>query len=393
LLSAAFCVLPFCNNKGEDMTDENRTTLTILDDGFGDEAEVVKPTLQPNPQLVYMTGNLTTTSLEVAVGWHVPADVNPALDELLSARGVKRYIVQHKTGDVREKPYWNLNANEQTCSLIIVAYGIKSSWEMGRHLDDRAGVAYGVGVATDRDGKVKLSEKTGQPKKKPQVQLRAFIHELVGTTSEDGFNEWFQVSLSNYVVDDMLIALGEQFRVIDAYNALMKAKGSQNRAQYWGFSIPMAIGKKKDVGPKDGPKTPIFPMVATIPDLPINERATIGYLNAHRIPLHIQQRLRDSLLDETVVWSIQRSQEIVTEHKPGTTVTEEPVNATAVALPPLPEVSDPLVDEAQVAWIRDTYCGKSENTLTAICNHFQVDSLTQLRVSQYTLLFDQLNNR
>src|SRR5579859_7497139 len=183
-------------------TADQNTSLAPLDMDFGDTSdEVVKPTLQANPTLKYMSGNLNTVTFETAVGWHVQADVNPALDELLAARGTKRYIVQHKSGDVRQKPYWNLNWDGQTCSLIVIAYGVKSSWEMGHRMDDRGGIGYGVGTALDRDGKVQISPKTGHPKKKPQLQLRAFIHELVGTTSEDGFNEWFQVSLSNYLVD------------------------------------------------------------------------------------------------------------------------------------------------------------------------------------------------
>ena len=70
-------------------------------------------------------------------------------------------------------------------------------------------------------------------------------------------------------------------------------------------------------------------------------------------------------------------------------MTEEPIEATALALP---EVNDPLVDETQIAWIRNTYCGNVENTVIAICQHFQVSDLAQLRVSQYTLLFNQLNS-
>ena len=319
------------------------------------------------------------------------------LDELLAARGTKRYIVQHKTGEVRQKPYWNLNWNGAVCSLIPIAYGIKSTWEMGRNLEDRAGIAYGVGIATERDGTVQISQKTGKPKKKPQLQIRVFIHELLD--QENGFNEWFQVSLSNYLVDDMLVALGEQFRVIDAYNAAIKADVAANpakwegkkppRAQYWGFSIPMVPGTPKPVGPKGGDQSTIFPMIAKIPDLPLNVPATIQYLNARRTPEHIREVLRGGLLDETLVWSIQRSLEIAEEHQE-VTVTEEPVDGSAVELPQLPSGTDPLVNEDQVNWIRDTYCGNEANTIKQICQHFRVADLAQLRVSQYTLLYDQL---
>ncbi|GCE32020.1 hypothetical protein KDA_75040 [Dictyobacter alpinus] len=379
------------------------TSLVPLDVDFDDEIDaVVKPTLQPNPQLMYMTGNLTTTTFETAVGWHVPADVNPTLDELLASRGTKRYTVQHKTGEVRQKPYWNLNWNGAVCSLIPVAYGIKSTWEMGRKIDDRVGIAYGVGIATERDGTVQISKKTGLPKKKPQLQMRVFIHELLD--KENGFNEWFQVSLSNYLVDDMLAALNEQFRVLDAYNAAIRAQVAADpkkweekkppRAPYWGFSIPMVPGTPKPVGPKDGDQSTIFPMVAKIPELPLNVPATIAYLNAHRTPEHIREVLREGLLDETLIWSVQRSQEIV-EERPEVTVTEEheSIDGTAVELPQLPSGDDPLVNATQMAWIRDTYCSGSQDTIKAICQHFRVADLVQLRVSQYTLLYNQLTQK
>lgn len=358
--------------------------LASLDMGFGEEADVVKPTLQPNPQLIYMTGNLSTTTFETAVGWHILADVNPTLDELLASRGTKRYIVQHKTGEEREKPYWNLNWDGQVCSLIVVAYGVKSSWEMNRHIDDRAGIAYGLGTAMARDGKAQISTKTGQPKKKPQLQLRAFIHELLGNTPEEGFNEWFHVSLSNYIVDEMLIALNEQFRVIDVYNSIMKAKHNPNRGPFWGFSIPMVIGKKKDVGPKNGPKSPIIPMVASIPGLSVNDPSTIQYLNVHRIPLHIQQLLRDGLLDETVAWSIERSAEIVSGK--GEALQTFDQHADTIHIETAPEREDRPVNEEELAWIKSGYCVGNAHFLKQVCDRFSVSDASQLQLSHYKTL-------
>jgi len=376
----------------------NTPAFAPLDVDFGDTLDdVVQPTLEEHPYLQYLKGNLSTLDRKVPVGWHVRVGVNPELDKLLTRRGTEQYVVQHKTGDVRQVPYWNLNGNGLPCSLIIVGYGVKSPWQMKRNLDDRAGVAYGVGLAKDDEGNILYKENSDKPKQRPQLQFRAFVHELVGTNEQpdDGFNDWFQVSLSNYIVDDMFAVLNAQYPVVDAYNASMLAQGKPNRAKYWGFSIPTVPSVHgKDVGPDENHQSTIYPMVHAVPQLRPGTAETTAYLNAHRIPLHIQQQLLQGLLDETLIWSIQRSQEIVYGKQDQgllTTVTEDPIDVVPVELPPFPSGADPLVNEDQVTWIRDTYCGQNQGTVTAICQHFQVSDLAQVRVSQYTLLYDQVN--
>ncbi|GHP00685.1 hypothetical protein KSF_107320 [Reticulibacter mediterranei] len=378
------------------MTTHNSNALTTLDESFGDSIDdVVQPTLEENPWLKWMTGNLSTTDRKVAVGWHVRSGVNPVLDRLLTAMGVEHYVVQHKTGNERLVPYWNLSWDGHPCSLIVVAYGVKSPWQMKRDLGDRAGIAYGVGTARDDEGNIQYKDGSDQPKQRPQMQLRAFVHELVGTNErpEEGFNEWFKVSVSNYMVDHLYRVLNAQYPVIDAYNAIMMAKQNPNRAKYWGFSIPTGIGEEgQDVGPDKDHQSTIIPMVPQIPPLRVGTPETIAYLNTRRIPLHIQRRLLDSLLEETVVWSMQRSVEIVEgkQDQAMTVITEEPITVTPVQLPQLPAASDPLITAEQVDWIRKTYCGENANTIKQICQHFGVTDLTQLHVSHYTLLFNQV---
>lgn len=386
----------------------NSTALAALDmSGFGDDnAEVVQPTLEENPSLRWMTGNLSTTDRKVAVGWHVRSGVNPVLDRRLTAMGVEHYVVQHETGEERLIPYWNLSWAGHTVSLIIVAYGVKSPWEMKRDLNDRAGVAYGTGTVRDREGNVVYREGTDQPKLRPQLQLRAFVHEVLGTNEhpDEGFNNWFKVSVSNYTVDELFRVLNAQYRVIDAFNAIMVAQGKATRAAYWGFSIPTVISEEgKMVGRDKDHQSMIYPMVPLVPSLSVDAGHignTVAYLNTHRIPQHIQEcLLAGGLLDETVVWSIEHSHEIVNgkqEEGVITTVTEvgeeEPLHPhpTAVALPQLPS-GDPLVTAEQAAWVRDTYCGNQQQTITAVCKHFHIEALTQLRVGQYNALYQQVN--
>lgn len=363
---------------------------------FGEaESEVIKPTLQKNPQAIWMTGILSTTTRETAVGLHVPADVNPRLDKRCADLGYRRYVVIHKTGKERQKPYWNLNWSDQVCSIYPISYGLKSTWEMGVNMEDRTGIAYAVGVARTEEGEVIYTDK-GEPKQKPQMELRFFVQELLDPEHpEQGFDEWFHLSVTNYMVDHLYRALNAQFPVINAYNALMKAKGIKDAGQFWGFSIPVVPGDPVDAGKKQ--TTSIIPMVARIPELPVNAPETEQYLRAHRIPRYLQQRLKgdgkNGLLDETLLWSYERSVEVKEgkQDQLSTVVTEEAIEGASVTLPQLPPAPDPLVDETQLAWIRDTYCAKNQASIAKVCKHYSVQNLSELHMSQYQAMYDQLN--
>lgn len=387
------------------MTTTNSHVLVPFFQDFGDTTDdVVQPTLEEHPFLQYMKGTLSTLDRKVPVGWHVRVGVNPELDRHLAQRGAEQYTVQHKSGEVRQVPYWNLHMNGQPCSLIIVAHGVKSPWQMKKDVQDRFGVAYGVGVARDEEGNILYRENSDQPRQRPQVQFRAFVHELLGTNEhpEDGFNEWFQVHLSNYIIDDLFKVFNAQYPVIEAYNASIDAENAKrqqrgeqeikSRAKFWSFSIPtIPSSEGRDVGGEK--QSTIYPMVHQVPFLRPGTPETMAYLDSHRIPRHIQQRLLAGLLDETLTWSIQRSIEIVNgKQEPlalGTTVTEVS-DAPARELPQLPAALDPPIDADQMHWIRTTYCGNNPSTMNAVCQHFNVTDLAQLRLSQYTLLSNQL---
>jgi hypothetical protein len=335
--------------------------------------------VKPNtlPYLQWFNG-LTTTSNEIAIGFHLQADVHGPLDETLSAMGTKRYIVQHKStsqnGEAKQLPYWALYWGTQPCSLFILSYGIKSKSEMNKNATDRCGIAYGWETIRDRQGNIVKKKGSDEPKIQCRLQFRAYIHELV----RNGFSEWFQVPFSGMITDHVLVALNEQFRVLDVYNTYARSKGFKN-APYFGFSLPILPGARKMVGPKDGDKAPIYPPLAQVP-----EQIKADYLVEHRIPEDLHQRILDEkILEDAVVWSMQRSQEITEE--PTLTITEEePVTTKAVELvEPEPDRS---VNEKELAWIINGYCMGNRMFIKQTCDRFGVTDPTQLLLSHYHIL-------
>ena len=370
------------------------TDLVDLNMNFGDDEgdTLVKPTLQNNPYLQWFNG-LTTTTFETAIGFHIEADVNPLLDEHMTEMGVKRYVVQHKSsnqnGEVKLLPYWALNFGMQPCSLFIVSYGIKSKYEMNKDVTDRCGIAYGWEVVRDRQGKIVQKKGSTEPKRQGRVQFRAFIHELV----RNGFAEWFQVSFSGYITDDVLTALSEQFRVLDVYNAYARTKEFKT-APFYGFSLPFLPGPLKMVGPKEGEKSPIYSPLAQVP-----QQITGKYLLEHRISEElIKYIVDDKVLSDTVIWSLQRSQEINAMGDQPNAASEAGTQTEMKATndPSLPvvqatpsqhtDVGDRTVNEQELAWITKGYCVGNSHFLKQVCERFQVDAPSQLQVSHYTIL-------
>lgn len=401
------------------------SALPALEADFGggeSEDIVIKPTLNPL-RLQWMTGRLSTTTLEIPVGWHIEAEVNPHLDEILASLGTKRYVVQHiapgPNGETRQVPYWALNAGGRSCSLIVIAYGIKSAYEMTYNIQERYGIAYGWEVVRDRQGNAIMKKDSAVPKRRCRLQFRTFLHELAA----HGFEEWLPVSLSGYIIDDMLTAFYDQFRVLAAYRKLRRQE-----APYWGFAIPMVPGPARLVGTEPGEQTTIIPMVTTIPKRV--EEIDENYLRHYRIARSLQERIRDGLLDRTWEWSIRRSREIEgldtdDEHHSDTfsgsetaTTTIDPsfaetpvhvVEAEPSIQPALPHVpvssashpgsgstslpqdaNDPPITAVHVNWIKRA-CHEDAQTIAAWCRIFNVSDLSHLRASQFTELLNRMS--
>src|SRR5579885_2658751 len=270
--------------------------------GMGEEA--VKPVLHDHPRLQWFNG-LSTTTMEMAVGWHIEADVNPQLDEVAASLGLKHYVVQHKTtaqnGEAKQLPYWALNFGQRPVSLIVISLGLQSKRQMNK-TEDRVGIAYGWETVRDSQGAIVYKPGTAEPKKQCKLQFRAFVHELV----EAGFDEWLQVGITGYLTDCMLEALNDHFRTLEAYSALTEQEaGERRRAPFFGFSLPLVPGPVKMVGPQNGEKSPIYPMVARIP-----QQIERSFVAEHLVPSALIARIRDGLLDEALLWSMERSIEM-----------------------------------------------------------------------------------
>lgn len=386
-------------------SDANSTALTTLDAAFdgGAGEEAVKPVLQEHPRCQWFNG-LSTTTMEMAVGWHIQKEVNPLLDEVAASLSLKHYIVQHKTttqnGEAKQLPYWSLNFGQKPVSLFVISLGLQSKRQMNK-TDDRLGIAYGWEVVRDSQGEVVYKPNSEEPKKQCKLQFRAFVQELYAA----GFQEWLQVGIAGYLTDFMLDALNEQFRTLEAYGSHTESEsGTRRNAPFFGFSIPLVSGPVKMVGPQNGEKSPIYPMVAQIP-----QQIDRSFLTDHMVPRDLLTRLRDGLLDETVLWSVDRSIEInqgdamSEEHSSeegevveGTVVVEESADqtsksaATATArasgVSQLGSGEDRPVNAEELNWIVKVYCMNNGSIVQQVCGRFGVEQAAQLRKVHYDTL-------
>jgi hypothetical protein len=379
-------------------TNDTSTALTSLSAAFGDTTgqEAIKPILKEHPTLQWLNG-LSTTTMEMAVGWHIEADVNPQLDEAAARLGLKRYIVQHKTaeqnGETKQRPYWALSFGQRAVSLFVVSYGMQSKYQMGR-TEDRLGIAYGWEVVRDAQGQIEYKKDSDEPKKQCKLQFRAFVHELYGA----GFLEWLPVAISGYLTDCMLDALNEQFRTLDAYGSHTEAEsGTRRDAPFFGFSLPLVPGPVKMVGPQNGEKSPIYPMVAQVP-----QQVDKPFLTDHMVPRDLLKLIQTELLDETVQWSIERSREInlgkasSEDHQDvqpevvtGTVIVEETGGRGRPGAPQLVSGGDRPVNQEELKWITNGYCMGTQAYVQTVCQRFGVAAPEQLRLSHYTTLYNE----
>jgi hypothetical protein len=350
-------------------TENAPTDLDNLDFGWSDDDRVVVP-ITKMARLKWLNG-AATDEQTLAIGWHIECEINPLIDETLEGMGMHRYVVQHRTADKdgnTQKAYWRLHP----CSLIVIAEGVLSSFQM-RDTDERTGIAYAREIERDDTGAAKrYDDGKGNIKMHKVLKLRAFVHEM----ALHGYSEWLPLTLTGNIVECMLEALGKQIEVLKAFNGFTGRK-----APFYGFSIPLApAATRKMVGPKDGQQSPIYPMLAQVP-------ASIGkeYLLQHATPKDLVTRIREELLADTVIWSFEESVKIA--QGSDAEGNGESLNGSR----PSPQLTtsargedaDPLVKQAHIDWIVNQYCKGNASVLQAICEHFGVEKVEQLRVSHF----------
>ena len=360
--------------------------LDTRDLGITEVEAAIRPILD-DVRLQWLNG-LATTSGMMAIGWHIKAGLNPYLDETCEAlmaqdMGVRKYLVQHKQPDKNgkndPKPYWKL----ERCSLIVLAEGALSPLQMNRSFE-RIGIAWGWGPERDEQGQPKQrTNKKGQPLNTTTLKLRVFVHELFA----NGFYDWLPLTLTGHITDDMLQALYEQYKVLDAYAAYRRAKGLNPSAKFYTFSLPLVpTGQVRTVGEAPN-QASIYPMKADLP-----ESIDRAYLAAHLIPEALFREIRDELMDKVMAWSMEETARII---NPGANGGEMALDSPASTSQfsagnghTLQDQDDPPVLEAHVNWIKQHYCQGNQGVMQAICEKFGVSDLSELRRSHYQLLVD-----
>jgi hypothetical protein len=305
----------------------------------------------------------------------------------MEGMGVQRYLVQHKKsdkdGNTDPKPYWRL----RSCSLIVIAQRLQSTLEMNRCMEDRQGLAYAWGPVLDDAGNPVINtqgKNQGKVKRGTVLKFRAFVHELY----RHGYYEWFPFTITGFGSDEVLKALSDQYRVLDYYKGLRLGQGKNAVAPFYLFSIPLGPGPMKPVGEPPNQGT-IYPIISQIP-------ATIDkeYLKQHLIPLELIDQLRDGLVAETVVWSIEESGRIAAGRgdqgaslallEGAYSSTQEQISAKST------ELQDGLVQPPQLTWIVRTFCNGDEQKVQQVCRDFGVTSPDQLRMSHFRTLVSQV---
>lgn len=242
-----------------------------LDDLDFDTTPPVRPI--SDPFLQWFNG-LPTDGDRIAKGWHIERGKHSLIDDVCRAMGLDSYGVVHRRSG-KTVPYWAL----RSCSLFIITQGVQSVNEMNASRE-RIGIAYGW-----------LNDKNSS-----KLKFRAIVHELAA----HGYMEPFIVSLEGLITREMLAALSEQFRAIDAFVAHREKRGKKGYPPYYALSLPLHPASQiKMVGQQGTDKqNTILPMFAAIPD-PV----TADYLREHLCPVDLFQCIHDTLLAPTVLWS------------------------------------------------------------------------------------------
>jgi hypothetical protein len=348
-----------------------------MDFAQGEQAD--KPMTEES-RLWWFNG-LPTNTDTAAIGWHIKAGVNPSLDETMQLMGVSQSLVHHrrpdKDGKIEPKPYWQL----RDASLIVIAAKLQSFQEMNRNLQDRSGLAYAWQPVYDEGGQP-VFNRQGKQKRQKTLKMRVFIHDL----ALHGYNEWFFVTLSGFTTDTMFQALTEQYRVLDTYSDYRRAQGKNDIAPFYLFSLPTTPGAMKLVG-KPPDQGSIYPIMTQVPT-----NITKDYLKAHMTPKHLIEHIREQVLEEAIVWSIQESMRMdqgrlgQEEQRPALNgPSNEPSSVSSV------QEADPLIQQPQITWIEQHYCKGDLQKVPMVCAHFGVDRPEDLRMSHFREMIGKAN--
>jgi hypothetical protein len=254
-----------------------------------------------DPLLQWATG-LQTKERRIYAGWLAEAGKIDALDEAMAQAGFSQVTIKHGSGNM--VTHWAV----ETANLFVVAEGVQSIGEM-KHTEERYGIAFGW--RTLEGGR-----------QQSVLRFRGFLRELLNV----GFAEPLLVTVKSTLTGDLIAALTRQYEVLDAVDALRaQDKKPPLQPPFYACSIPLGPGQEVARG-SGGQTKEIAPIVANIPT-PITKE----YIRAHWIKRE-WSTLIESMLDDTIRWSISASQLIgAGEEQPSGAPIEEELPAAQAA--------------------------------------------------------------
>lgn len=263
-----------------------------------------------DPLLQWSTG-LPTNDRRIYAGWLAEVGRTPGLDEAMAEAGFNQITIRHGSGNL--VTHWAV----ETANMFVIAEGVQSISEM-QHTAERYGISFGW--RTLQGGR-----------QQSQIRFRAFLHDLLMV----GFNEPMLVTAKGTLTGDVIGALTRQYEVLDAIDG-MRQEGGKPPMQppFYASSIPLGPGKDVTRGTGSATKE-ITPVVAQIPT-PV----TKDYVTQHWVK-RPWVALIESLLDQTVNWSVADSKQI--------SVGEEPSAQPPIEEEPMPQQRRPAVATATAA--------------------------------------------
>lgn len=242
-----------------------------------------RPVVEVADPVMQWASGLPTSSRSIYSGWFVEVGRNPDLDEAMDDAGFDQITIRHGGGNLVK--HWAI----ETANMFIIADGVQSIGEM-RNTAERYGVAFGW--RTRQDGR-----------QQSVLRMRVMLRELI----EVGHHQPLLVSVKGTLTGDLLAALGRQFDVLDAIDAIRQADGKPAlNAPLYACSLPIGPGNEITRGSGSAVAT-VVPMVAQVPSVITREyvlahwgkRAWVRSIEAH--------------VDETVRWSVRASEDIANE--------------------------------------------------------------------------------
>lgn len=231
--------------------------------------------------LIQWASGLQTRSRTVYAGWMLEYGKDHDRDSAMEQAGFTHDVIKHGNGNMVD--HWLI----PTGNFFVLADGIESMGTM-RQTKDRFGVAFGWQQIEGRWQSV--------------LRMRVFLLDLL----EQGYTEPCMVTLRGTVTADMVDILMFQYTQLDVLNGMRVARGMEPRDfPFYALVIPITAGE--EVARGQDRTSRIQPPIYAMDHVLTREEAKA---------LYIKQAWVDSiesLMDETIMWSVAQSQAIAAQ--------------------------------------------------------------------------------